>query len=161
MRFARSLDAGETWHLDGEAAWSLQKPSLITSAHEDAIPLEQEINFSHPDFMMKSFGSKFVISYDRGKIGQGPYALPDLAKELVAYGYRREPFGIRAKLSSGEGQSWSEEIVRRDDGRTWDLGYPRMVQRSDGKLVTIYYYTTAQNPEQHIAATIWGSNLIR
>jgi hypothetical protein len=30
-----------------------------------------------------------------------------------------------------------------------------MVQRSDGKVVTIYYYTTEQNPEQHIAATIW------
>jgi hypothetical protein len=293
MRFARSLDAGETWRLDGETEWTLQKPSLITSGREDAIPLEKEINFSHPDFVLKSFGSKFLISYNRGKRWQGPYALPDFGKELtartdylvegdggsllflaaiepavqaklrdrafcvhtadggksfqlrghmtgepitvrsvmpstvrgskgqlisalrrrhdmqgeqgliqrcwidlyhshddgftweflskvsdtgehngnppslgrlrdgrlcVAYGYRREPFGIRAKLSSNEGQSWSEEIVLRDDGRTWDLGYPRMVQRSDGKLVTTYYYTTAQNPEQHIAASIWDPN---
>lgn len=73
----------------------------------------------------------------------------------VAYGYRTAPYGIRAKLSRDEGSTWGDEIILRSDGRTWDLGYPRMVQRSDGKLVTIYYYTTGENPEQHIAATIW------
>jgi hypothetical protein len=73
----------------------------------------------------------------------------------VAYGYRSGILGIRAKLSSDEGRSWGTEIVLRDDGRTWDLGYPRMRQRSDGKIVTIYYFTTEENPEQHIAATIW------
>jgi hypothetical protein len=58
-------------------------------------------------------------------------------------------------LSDDDGQSWGGEIILRDDGRNWDLGYPRMVQRLDGKLVTIYYYTTDHDPEQHIAATIW------
>lgn len=43
----------------------------------------------------------------------------------------------------------------RDDGRNWDFGYTRTIQRTDGKLVTLYYYTTVENPEQHIAATIW------
>lgn len=73
----------------------------------------------------------------------------------VSYGYRGAPFGMRARLSLDDGQTWGEEIILRDDGRTWDLGYPRMVQRPDGKLVTIYYYTTEEIPEQHIAATIW------
>ena len=73
----------------------------------------------------------------------------------VVYGYRNAPFGIRARLTFDEGKTWGDEIILRDDGRTWDLGYPRMVQRLDGKLVTIYYYTTDHNPEQHIAATIW------
>jgi hypothetical protein len=293
MRFARSLDAGETWKLDGEPIWSLEKPSAITWSGKEPIPLTQAIDFLHPDFVMKSFGTKFIISYDRGKQWQGPYALPDFGKELttrtdyrvegsgncflflsakepkvqaklkdrafcmytadgglsfqlrghmtgepiavrsvmpstvrgtqgqlisalrrrhdvqgdkglvptcwidlyhsqddgytweflskvadtgdhngnppslvrlrdgrlcVAYGYRREPFGMRAKLSLDEGRSWGEEIVLRADGRTWDIGYPRMVQRSDGKLVTMYYYTTAANPEQHIAASIWDPN---
>ena len=77
----------------------------------------------------------------------------------VAYGYRDAPFGIRAKLSLDNGKTWGDEIILRDDGRTWDLGYPRMVQREDGKLVTIYYYTTHENPEQHIAATIWDPDI--
>jgi len=73
----------------------------------------------------------------------------------VTYGYRDKPYGIRAKISEDHGKTWGETIILRQDGRTWDLGYTRTVQRLDGKLVTIYYYTTNENPEQHIAATIW------
>jgi len=29
------------------------------------------------------------------------------------------------------------------------------VQRMDGKVVTVYYYTTHDAPEQHIVATVW------
>lgn len=75
----------------------------------------------------------------------------------VAYGYRDPPCGLRARLSNDEGRSWGDEIVLRDDGRTWDVGYPQMVQRSDGKLVTVYCFTTDVRPEQHIAATRLGS----
>jgi hypothetical protein len=73
----------------------------------------------------------------------------------LTYGYRVKPYGIRAKISNDNGKSWSPEIVLRDDARTWDMGYTRTLVRPDGKLVTIYYYTTDQVPEQHIAATIW------
>ena len=73
----------------------------------------------------------------------------------LTYGWRSVPQGIRAKLSSDNGETWSDEIILRDDGKSWDLGYPRSVQRPDGKIVTIYYFTTDEKPEQHIAATIW------
>jgi hypothetical protein len=36
-----------------------------------------------------------------------------------------------------------------------DLGYPRTVQRPDGKLVTIYYFNDRPDTERYIAATIW------
>ena len=74
----------------------------------------------------------------------------------VTYGYRASPYGIRAKFSEDNGESWGDEIHLRDDGRNRDFGYTRTIQRTDGKLVTLYYYTTAENPEQHIAATIWS-----
>jgi len=74
---------------------------------------------------------------------------------VCAYGYRGGDEGIRAKVSTDEGQSWSPEIRLRDDGLNWDLGYPRMVQRPDGKLVTVYYYCTREKPQQFIGATIW------
>lgn len=73
----------------------------------------------------------------------------------LAYGDRTPPCGIKAKISADEGLSWGPAITLRDDGRNWDIGYTRTVQRRDGKLVTIYYFTTAQLPEMHIAATIW------
>jgi len=78
----------------------------------------------------------------------------------VTYGYRSKPYGIRAKMSNDNGKTWSEIIHLREDGRTWDIGYTRTVVRPDGKLVTIYYYTTQENPEQHIAATIWDPDKI-
>ncbi|MHC4624823.1 MAG: exo-alpha-sialidase, partial [Planctomycetota bacterium] len=78
-----------------------------------------------------------------------------------AYRYRWEPQGIRARISEDNGKSWGQEIVLRDDARTWDIGYTRSVQRLDGKIVTMYYYTTEEIPEQHIAATIWDPDLVR
>ena len=75
----------------------------------------------------------------------------------LAYGYRGEPYGIRARISSDGGESWGEEIVLRKDAAVWDLGYPRTVQRPDGKLVTIYYYNDAAETERYIGATIWDA----
>ncbi len=73
----------------------------------------------------------------------------------LTYGWRYPPQGIRAKTSEDDGENWSEEIILRDDGGTWDIGYPRTIQRPDGKVVTVYYYSTESTPQQHIAATIW------
>ena len=73
----------------------------------------------------------------------------------VTYGYREAPCGIRARFSSDNGKTWGKEIHLRDDGYTWDIGYTRTFQRTDGKLVTVYYYSTAERPQQHIVATIW------
>ncbi len=77
-----------------------------------------------------------------------------------AYRYRWEPQGIRARISKDNGKTWGLEIVLRNDARTWDIGYTRSVQRPDGKIVTMYYYTTEKHPEQHIAATIWDLDLV-
>jgi hypothetical protein len=74
---------------------------------------------------------------------------------VLTYGYREEPYGIRARISGDEGKTWGDEIVLRDDGGSWDLGYTRTVQRPDGKMVTVYYYNLDANTERFIAATIW------
>jgi len=80
-----------------------------------------------------------------------------------AYGNRAD-FRIEARFSEDEGATWSEKIILRDDYQPDsyndpDLGYCRMVQRPDGKLVTIYYWQTqAQYLQQSgsIEATIWS-----
>ncbi len=73
----------------------------------------------------------------------------------ITYGFRSEPYGIRARLSSDQGKTWSSEINLRSDAGAWDLRYTRTVQRPDGKLVTIYYFNDKENTERYIAATIW------
>jgi len=78
----------------------------------------------------------------------------------VVYGYRGIPYSIRSRVSSDNGKSWSKEIILRDDARIWDIGYLRSVVRADGQVVSVYYFSTEQHSERHIAATIWDPNKI-
>lgn len=74
----------------------------------------------------------------------------------LVYGHRVPEYGQRGRLSSDNGQTWSDEFILRDDGIDWDLGYPVSVQRTDGKIVTVYYHNSAEYPERvYLAATIW------
>ena len=73
----------------------------------------------------------------------------------LIYGYRSPPYGVRAKLSADGGETWSDEILLRDDGGYWDVGYTRSVERPDGKIVTVYYFTDSKLTERYVAATIW------
>ena len=92
----------------------------------------------------------------RGRNGNPPALVRTNDGALCAfYGFRAPVLGMRAKVSTDNGASWSNEIVLSDDARTWDFGYPRAVVRPDGKVVVVYYYTTSELKEQHIAATIW------
>ena len=86
-----------------------------------------------------------------------PPTLTNLAdgRLCMTYGYRNVPYGIRAKLSEDKGLTWGEEIILRQDGGDPDLGYPRTVQRPDGKMVTVYYFTDQQYSERYIACTTW------
>ena len=80
----------------------------------------------------------------------------DDGRLVLVYGWRQAPYGVRARISSDEGQTWGSEFVLRDDGRRWDLGYPRTVQRADGNLITAYYFNDNAQVERYIAATIWS-----
>jgi hypothetical protein len=73
----------------------------------------------------------------------------------LSYGYRAAPYSMRAKLSSDNGRTWSKDYVLRDDGGGTDIGYPRSVQRPDGKVVVLYYIHNELYSERYIAATIW------
>ena len=91
-----------------------------------------------------------------GRVGNPPSLLPLRdGRWALCYGYRSEPYGIRARLSEDQGRTWGQEIILRSDAGCWDLGYPRSIQRSDGKIVIIYYYNDHPDQERYIAATIW------
>lgn len=76
---------------------------------------------------------------------------------MLLYGWRGRQPGMRARLSSNNGRTWSDEYVLRADARTWDIGYPRAHLMPDGNILALYYYTTAERRQQHIAATRWVS----
>jgi photosystem II stability/assembly factor-like uncharacterized protein len=99
---------------------------------------------------------------DTGKGGSPPamVRLKD-GRICMVYAYRADAASgknaaIIAKLSSDNGKSWSDPYVLRNDGAARDVGYPKMVQRPDGKVVIVYYFTDLKTgPERYIDATIW------
>ena len=48
--------------------------------------------------------------------------------------YRLPPFGVRARISEDGGRTWGRELILRDDGGSWDLGYPRVIEQAPGRL---------------------------
>jgi BNR repeat-like domain len=75
----------------------------------------------------------------------------------LTYAVRAQPFGMFARISRDQGATWSEPIVLRNDGGGRDIGYPRSIQRPDGRIVTIYYFWDQKTgPERYIAATLWS-----
>ena len=74
---------------------------------------------------------------------------------VLVYGNRDRPSSIRALVSDDAGESWGDEIVLRDGGGDEDIGYPRVVERADGRLVTAYYWDEAPDAERSIEATVF------
>jgi hypothetical protein len=93
---------------------------------------------------------------DTGKGGNPPTLTRLHDRRLcMTYGFRNPPFGMRARLSSDDGATWGEEIILRDGAGNHDIGYPRTVQRSDGTIITAYYFNDSPGGERYIAATLW------
>ncbi len=86
------------------------------------------------------------------------FALTKDGRLCVVYG-ERAAGTIHVVYSADKGKTWSQpEILMNgfwsEDMQLNDLGYPRVVCRSDGKMVAMYYYSTKENPH-HLRATIW------
>ena len=76
---------------------------------------------------------------------------------LLSYGVRvRGQRGVCAKLSSDDGQTWSQPIRLAHTVGDADCGYPSSVQRADGKIVTAWYSKqTPQHDGYHMGVTTW------
>jgi len=73
----------------------------------------------------------------------------------LTYGVRKAPYEMQAKFSRDDGKTWSEPFVLKTNGGGRDMGYPRSLQRPDGKIVTLYYFQPSDSPFRRIIATIW------
>jgi hypothetical protein len=67
---------------------------------------------------------------------------------VMVYGYRLPPFGVRAVVSEDEGLTWGSEMIIRDDGGSWDLGYPNAWEAGRDRVGVIYYFNSKNDPIQ-------------
>jgi len=163
----RTIDGGKTWEF---LSWIMPEPEGF-GIMPSTVRLSE--NTLVTTIRRREISNRWIAAYisrDNGRsweflndpvdtLGEGnPPSLIKLAdgRLCLTYGVRMRPFRIAAKLSSDGGQTWSDEIVLRDDGYDRDIGYVRSVQRPDGKVVTTYYINErTTGPERYIAATLW------
>jgi hypothetical protein len=74
---------------------------------------------------------------------------------LMTYGHRRPPFGNQVRLSTDNGQTWSEAMILSGDGAGGDLGYPSTVELPDGMLLTIWYEKMKEHPHAVLRQATW------
>ncbi len=162
-----SADGGDTWDTpaliaaDPNEKISFEEPAISFTPDGNLIAMIRAGEPGKYQFLYQAF------SYDSGRtwveleetpMWGHPASVLLLAdgRMVCSYGFRREPYGIRACFSYDGGKTWDieGEVVLRDDGGSRDLGYPCTVQLHDASLYTVYYIH-GEDGIRHIAGTWW------
>lgn len=167
---ARTRDGGITWEFVSyigpeppgfaimPAAVALANGTLVAAVRlrESGSPQRDWIDTYSSGDEGKTW-TKLPAAVEATGRGGNPAALVRLGdgRLCAAYGYRAEPYSMRARMSADGGRSWGDEIFLRRGGKAPDLGYPRSVVRADGNIVTVYYFNDDVHNERFIEAVIW------
>lgn len=157
-----STDGGLTWEYRTPIAQddtvTFNETALIETAKGDLVAFMRTANFNDHTTVARSTdgGKSFGPWEDAGFQGHPHCAtrLPD-GRVLLVYGYRHEPYGIRARLLNADCTdiASSEEIVLRDDGGNGDLGYPWVTALDANRYLVVYYFNK-EDGTRHIAGTV-------
>lgn len=164
---AESYDDGENWHWLAEIpAREGDKFSEYHELHgvETATGrIVVQIRNHNPNHARETLQSD---STDGGRTWSVPrsigvWGLPSFLMKLrdgrllMTYGHRRAPLGNQARVSSDDGQTWSEPVIISGDGTSGDLGYPSTVQLDDDSLLTVWYEKLKDTPRAALRQCRW------
>jgi hypothetical protein len=157
-----SADKGRTWTYACPVATdpkvTFNETSLYETPKGDLVAFMRTANLDDHTVVARStdHGRSFQPWQDAGFQGHPHYALrlPD-RRVLLIYGYRHEPFGLRARVLDAECSNFqtAKEMVLRDDGGSGDLGYPWATMLSRHRVLVVYYFNLADGA-RHIAGTV-------
>ncbi|WP_236977990.1 exo-alpha-sialidase [Membranihabitans maritimus] len=174
----KTTDGGQTFDFLGWVTPRKKKVRHIMSSsvqlsNDRFLVVDRKISKDKEDNSVESY-----ISEDGGKTwksngtvkkfesSSNPPAILRLAdgRIICVYGDRHNSV-MAGKYSSDEGKTWGKEFIIRDGFRdvknTWDFGYPRIAQNNRGQLIVVYYWSSPQHQQQHIAATIWDPETVQ
>ncbi|MCI8525189.1 MAG: exo-alpha-sialidase [Oscillospiraceae bacterium] len=165
----RSTDRGESWQYfsemayDGDGFRTFVEPFLYLTESGRLVCLirtQSDYNKKGLSFDDTYLNLHITVSEDGGKTFGPVEEIPSVyasnpfhalrlqsGRVLVTYGYRRAPFGMRAKLCNAEltDLNEAEEIILRDDAATGDVGYPNAIQLDNGDILVAYYFNNADH----------------
>lgn len=147
-----SDDRGVTWRYSCPIARDDKVEFNETSVYEtpagDIVAFMRTGGFESHAALARSRdgGRSFEPWTDAGFVGYPLEAtrLPD-DRVLLVYGYRKPPYGIRARVLDPEctAVASAPEFVLRDDGGNSDLGYPWGVVLEGNRALVVYYFNRA------------------
>lgn len=161
-----SDDKGLSWKYSCPVATdervSFNETSLFETPKGDLVAFLRTANLDDHACIARSTdgGKSFAQWEDMGFQGHPLHALKlHDGRVLLSYGYRHEPFGIRARILNPECTDYktAPEIILRDDGGNQDLGYPWSVQLDENRVLVVYYFNYA-NDTRFIGGTILQIN---
>lgn len=157
-----SDDKGATWNYSCPIATDEKASFNETSVYEtpkgDIVAFLRTADYEDQACIARSTDGGKTFSPWQGMGFQGhplhALRLPD-NRVLLTYGYRHEPMGIRARVLNAECTDFATapEMVLRDDGGGFDLGYSWSVM-VDEKHVLVAYYFNQNAGVPYIAGTL-------
>jgi hypothetical protein len=156
-----SDDKGLTWNYSGliaaDAKFTFNETSMYETPKGDLVAFIRTDGMDDMACISRSKdGGKTFKWASMGFQGHPLNALklPD-NRVLLTYGYRHQPYGIRARVLNAECTDFAaaEEFVLRDDAGNADIGYTWPVLLTGNKVLVTYYFNK-NNATRHIAGTI-------
>lgn len=124
-----------------------------------AIRREDKLNDIHTMYLCRSTdgGKTFTKAENTGFDGFPPHLFVDSkGRVILSYGKRHDPMGVRVRVSYDNGYTFGDELVIRDNGVDWDLGYAATTENDKGQMVTVYYMKDVPDVnENRICYAIW------
>lgn len=118
----------------------VEKPELFTWQSESA---DGGRTWSEPVYINANGAPAHILLHSSGVL-------------VSAYSYRHGPYGQRVTFSKDGGKTWINDMFLRDDGPSWDLGYPASIEMPDGSILTVYYQPEVARGNTGILYTRWN-----
>lgn len=159
-----SADKGDHWSYSCRIAEDpkigFNETSMYETPKGDLVAFVRTEKFDDQTVIARSTDGGRSFSWEGAGFQGHPHHLLRLPGDRVwlVYGYRHEPYGIRARVLNAECSDArsAQEIVLRDDGGSEDLGYPWATLLPGGRILSVYYFNLDPDGPRVIAGTICG-----
>ncbi len=165
VQYVASKDGGFTWEVRGTVPTTDTKLDVYHEPH--VIQLKNGRLMGCLRVEQEAYGTKLTFSDDGGYTWTepGPLMTPgglpshlmrhSSGAIIMSYGYRYPGFGSRAVISCDEGETWSDEIILREDGSNGDLGYAASAELPNGDMITVYYQRVSGDVSCSLQCSRW------